>query len=459
MTLLVSKSQFAVAIVAALLLAIWPLPGTIAFRHLLLLIGSFFSLYVIWQFRKTVLKNSAWHLHVLMLFFIWLVFHYLLFSSNHQEQLQELRGDWLRALLATTIGLAVGLSVSTPEARGAKQLKIILVAGFSGTVLIFFFRYAYEIYLTGDWLHQDFFMTPYKSKPALVIFGILLVPHAYQHILLSLQDNRAGARIYASIAGIFLIVFAFYFANTKNGFLVLFFSMALLVVHLLRRRRQALKNRLFVFFSIVLLSLLFVPVKTHIQSNPAWQMLLADAKVAVDINEHPYWKNRKIYPVPKNEYGVPVNGSTYERLSWATAGIQLIQEHPMGYGLIHHSFGALAAEKWPDFEINNRETRGATHSGWVDFTLGLGLPGLLLVVLPLCISFYRSLARHGYWHDYVAWAIPILLVAYTVTEVSSDHFIELLFFLTAMFCGVTAKNSVRNSTSTQGATSNNELAA
>jgi len=270
-------------------------------------------------------------------------------------------------------------------------------------------------------------MTPYKSKPALVIFGILLIPHACIQILLSTSERRSRPTQSNSASRNFLGLFAFYFANTKNGFLMLFFTSVIFIVSVSKRGYKAIKNPIFLLSTLVLAGLALVPVKTHIESNPAWRMLIADAKVAVDINEHPHWKNRKIYPLPDNEYGLPVNGSTYERLSWATAGIQLIQEHPIGYGLIHHSFGALAEKKWPDFEKNERGTRGATHSGWIDFTLGFGVPGLLLILLPLFVCFYRSLGQEGYWHDYIRWTIPTIFAAYTVTEVSSDTLLSCYF--------------------------------
>jgi O-antigen ligase len=99
----------------------------------------------------------------------------------------------------------------------------------------------------------------------------------------------------------------------------------------------------------------------------------------------------------------------------------------------------LAIQKWPDFYKPIGKTRGATHSGWIDFTLGLGIPGLLLVLVPLGASFWRALRKEGFWYSYIAWTAPTIILAYTVTEVSSDHFIELLFFMSAIFCGMTLK--------------------
>ena len=84
-------------------------------------------------------------------------------------------------------------------------------------------------------------------------------------------------------------------------------------------------------------------------------------------------------------------------------------------------------------------TRGATHSGWLDFALGLGIPGLLLVLIPLAAAWYRSLFKEGLWFSYASWTIPVMTFAYLIAEVSEAHFIEMLFFMTAFFCGITLR--------------------
>jgi hypothetical protein len=81
--------------------------------------------------------------------------------------------------------------------------------------------------------------------------------------------------------------------------------------------------------------------------------------------------------------------------------------------------------------------RGATHSAWLDFALAVGIPGLLLVLIPLWVSWYRSLFQQSLWASYTSWTIPIMTFAYLITEANEAHFIELLFFMVAFFCGLT----------------------
>jgi len=179
--------------------------------------------------------------------------------------------------------------------------------------------------------------------------------------------------------------------------------------------------------------------KRHIEVNAAWPMLLADLKVAKDIDSSSAWKDPSIYPYPPNEKGVVVNVSTYERAAWATAAIRLISENLLGYGLVHHSFGALALKKWSDFHKPIGSFRGASHSGLLDLTLGVGVPGMLLILIPFGAAFYRASHQSHFWMQFIRWILPVLLIAYLITEVSNNHFIEFLFFIISFCIGLTLK--------------------
>ena len=445
MNLIQKNTHIYLAVVAASLVAIWPLPETIALRHLLLFIGLALSFPVIRTHGHSLLKKDAWPLWVLASFFLWLLVHLAFFSVNVDEQWNELRSDWLRSLIAAVIGLSLGLVLANPNQRDSSQpdsktFESILFVGFSGTVVIFFFRYIYEIFITSQWIHNDFYMTPFKSKTPLVVFGGIFLPLAFIKMLRVFTGDEKPHWTTVAFFGILLTLVAEYFANTKNGFIVLIFVSVIFIFSLIRAISNSQGTNKFIWpFLFALLFMTAFGIKKHVESNPTWPMLWSDVKVSLDINHHENWKNRNVYPLPKNEYGVEVNGSTYERIAWARAGVQLIKENPQGYGLISHSFGALAIEKWPNFYKPVGKTRGATHSGWIDFTLGLGIPGLLLVLVPLGASFWRALHKEGFWYTYIVWTAPTITLIYATTEVSSDHFIELLFFMIAVFCGMTLK--------------------
>lgn len=426
---------------AAILLAIWPLPDTMALRNVMLLCGGVASAVLLRRNISQFMQGRAWPIYVLLGFFIWLVLHLTLLAGNFEEQWHEFTGEWLRSFLATLIGLALGLLLSQPERQLSPRLQRIqeplLICGLAGTVFIFCMRYAYEVLRTGQWIHQDFYMAPYLGKTPLVIFGSLFLPVMFIKILSAREGKPPTFWYVCAPLGIGATIFSDYFANTKNG-IALFFLLFVYFLFEIAGAGKKVRAQRKGFFAILLACILLTGfvLKSHLESNPAWSNLIADYKISSDIEQHNNWKDR-VSPLPLNQYGVPVNVSTYERVSWAQAGLKLLKEHPLGYGQIHHSFGALALQKWSDFHKPDGKNRGATHSGWLDFALGFGLPGLLVVWIPLGVSYLRAKKRSDFWSTYAVWAIPVIAISYLTTEVCTDHFIELLFFMAALFSGLT----------------------
>jgi hypothetical protein len=439
------RSGTALVLSAAILLAIWPLPSTMGFRHLMLLTGFAAAVYILAQDLQRLRCLHAWPTFILFSFFAWLFFHLLIASNHLQEQWRELTGDWLRTFLASVIGLALGMVLSAPQNYLSSSMKktheSLLMWGMAGTTIIFGTRYIYEVYQTGKWIHTDFYITPFLGKTPLVIFGGLMIPFMLIKALRALQGKERQVWYLYSFSGLLATLLMYYFSNTKNGFAMFVF---LLIIAFFLSVKKLVKVNIPLFklttFTLACVVVFGYVINKHLDTNPAWSNLVADYKTSVKIEEHNNWKD-KTSPLPINEHGVVVNGSTYERVAWARAGLELLTDHPLGYGLINHSFGALAIQKWSDFHKPDGNNRGSTHSGWLDFALGFGIPGLLMVTVPLMASYLRLRKGTDLWSEYATWAIPLVGISYLTTEVCTGHFIELLFFLTAMFSGLTIRKN------------------
>lgn len=431
-------ARYALAFAVAGLLAIWPLPQTMALRNLFYACGLLCTLYLLWQLDWRSLKAGLLtHLPVLA-FFGWLVLHYLVFSQDPAAQYRELTGFWLRCLLASVLGMGLGASMVAPGS-GAQQrqyrhtAKRVLFVALFGTLLIYLLRYLYEVVVTGQLLHTDFFMTPFKGKPQLVIFLSILLTAIFAGFPHSLT-SRSSRLIYAG--GVLTIVgclFALFTANTKNGFMVFALLLAAYLVQVLRGHMTYKKVLLVLLAAGLLLGVGY----RHVQSNPAWSRLIPDIEVGLNIQGNTYWKNWVTEPEPKNALGEPVNQSTYLRTAWFRAAVDLIEENPQGYGLMSYSFSYLAKQKWPDFYSKENDHMVATHSGWTDLTLAFGLPALLLVQFSWWRSFHRARNFAGYWYRYIRWTVPTLTFAYLTVEVSYDIFFELLFLFLGLFAALT----------------------
>ena len=340
------------------------------------------------------------------------------------------------------MGLALGSILTNGAAPNVSVRKnivtLLLLIGLSGTCLIGFSRYVYVALQTHQLLNYDVLFALYKAKPPFVIGAALALPLSFILIIRSINHQESRWWLLPSLLIISLSLFAAYFSNTKNGIAIFALTLAIFTANVFIKIQWGWNRcALATIIGVIIFSLSYSGIEKHIEKNSAWSSMIANFKVGLDIDHQNFWKNGNVYPHPVNQYGTPVDISTYERTAWFVAGTRLLVENPLGYGLLHHSFGSLALEKWPDFHKPVGNLRGATHSGWLDFALGVGIPGLLLVLIPLFIAWYRSLFQEGLWLSYVAWTIPIMSFAYLTTEVAGAHFTELLFFMTAFFCGLT----------------------
>jgi len=340
------------------------------------------------------------------------------------------------------MGLALGIILTNgtaPNVSGRKNIvTLLLLTGLSGTCLIGFSHYGYSAWHTKQLLNYDVLFALYKAKPPFVIGAALALPLSFILIIKSINQQASRWWLLPSLLIISLSLFVAYFSNTKNGIAIFALTLAIFTANVFFKIQWSWSRYvLTTLIGVIIFSLSYLGIEKHIEKNSAWPSMIANFKVGLDIDHQNHWKNRNAYPQPVNQYGTPVDASTYERTAWFVAGTRLLVENPLGYGLLHHSFGSLALAKWPDFYKPIGNLRGATHSAWLDLALGLGIPGLLLVLVPLWVSWYRALFQKGLWLSYASWTIPIFSFAYLTTEANGAHFTELLFFMTAFFCGLT----------------------
>lgn len=60
--------------------------------------------------------------------------------------------------------------------------------------------------------------------------------------------------------------------------------------------------------------------------------------------------------------------------------MKLISQYPLGYGLVEGSFGQIGKKIWPESCLSQ------SHSGRLDLTLGIRIPGAILILGAPLIS-------------------------------------------------------------------------
>ena len=197
-------------------------------------------------------------------------------------------------------------------------------------------------------------------------------------------------------------------------------------------KRGSVRILLVIAFVVAAFALI---VMLHLQKNDSWNTIFADIKVASQLETNGHWKYRGDRGYPNNEFGKMVSITNYERAAWAQVAIHFIIERPQGYGLVLESFRHIAKEKWPDSNLLQ------SHSGWLDLTMGIGIPGVLLILFAAGLSI-RNLACYSesIWGSPFIWALSSIGLLMITTEVSQkvylDAFIYCILFTASLSLGL-----------------------
>lgn len=419
------------------LLVIWVLPHTIALRHFFLGVGFISSLILIYKstlFSKRSMLDLL-PLIFIFLIYIWVVVHYIFFSLNPALELQEIKSIWARALIGSVI--AIGLSIAL---RVQKLLRPWFFVSLFFVSWINLAAYLFLSYESGKFLlPADFVSLFVFKKIEAAFFGVIAISIACAN-LINLMSQRLDKKFSAYIALWFLAIstaiVSSVVANTKNGVAVALGLCILLGLTLIYRacfKVGASRARKFIPVAFVFL-LLLVTWKVHIQfASQGWDTLIEDIQISSQLDRHNFWRfngqhwNRVLEEdFPTNSRGLPVAGNTYERVSWATQGAILIYQYPMGYGSINRSFVGML-----NYAAIEQELESQTHSGWIDFGLAFGIPGLCIFFILFSSIIYKGLRNRDQFGLMGAWLIIGLIPFGVVAEINYKHNFEiLLFFIT-----------------------------
>ena len=430
----------------ALLYGVWLLPETILIRNICLIIGCLIGLYEIYCFRQLLVKKEAAPVYLIGALFIWVVFHLIFFSSNYELQFREFSSIWKRVLMGAIFALGFGLLFAHSIAKTSKchqsnqfecPFFVIVYAGLFMPTLIYLIKFFntnygfdFHSHTWGYWriCDQELEQYCYIPKTSYVCFCLPLLAIA----LGGIRENILKGYFFVTsnliyFMSVIAVLFVFFNENIKNGIL---YSLIILMIFMGLLFPYARKN-LIKKFAVIICALFVCGYfsYSHIKNNDSWSQFFYDFKVAADTRSNIEWmRSSSTYggPLPKNELNNPVSGTTYERVAWGIVGISLIQENPLGYGLIERSFGALAKSRWPQSNLSQ------SHSGWIDLTLGIGIPGAFLVILSLIIILFgliKRLNQTGCVSQWFAlWGLLASTLAWFTTELSQKVFFDALVF-------------------------------
>jgi hypothetical protein len=433
------------------LLFIWVVPNTIALRHVLLAIAFLSSLMVIKENAELFIRVKAaiFPLAVLSLLFVWVGIHYIFFSLNPELELKEITSLWVRTALGFVAAIGLGISLR----KYPELMKFFYIAVFL-TPILNVGSYFYASYLKGVFLPPGAIIFFLFAKIETAYFGAIAGAVTVGNLIqLLTNQSPSGNKKYILLfsAGLILVMASSILSSTKNGvaiqvFLYLFLAIALIGSYVTSSQLFNLKN-----LAIISLILVTLGMATHFHKKTAstgWNTIFADVAVAIDIDQHTQWQKREgSVAAPLNHLGKPAAMNTYSRAAYAAAGVRLIGMYPLGYGSINQSF--VGMQKHAGIQS---EHLGQIHSGWIDFGLAFGVPGLAIVFLTLLSTIYIGL-RNRFYSNLVPVVICITLIPFClIAETSYKQYFESLIFFIALSASLVVFNvftAVRNSATTQ----------
>lgn len=433
----------------AILYGIWAVPETILVRHICLIMGALLGLYVMVRNRHILFTKQALPIGMLCLLFMWVFFQLIYLGTNPSLQFEEFSGIWKRTIIGFIFAVGFGLALASRNQGLAKDEKHgrnrifwgLIYFGFMLPTLIYLLKYVLTFeapkfgLISPDYLKLHYGSLPfYMPKTVYVAFCLPLFAISLGQIAIQLNRPKwQPLMMILYVASCAAVLFVFYAENIKNGvansiILTIIFCMILLFKH---RARIRARDALLVLFFFIVLGFF---VHHHIKKNESWTTLIADMRVAVQVDQIEQWKFDGERGYPNNAQGKMVSITNYARIAWSIAGAQLLLKNPLGYGLIERSFGHLAKEQWPESRLHQ------SHSGWLDLALGLGLPGIGLILGPLTIVLLRCAQSSDTLASFGFWLLLSLALLWCTTEVSQKVYFDWLIFAIAWVGALSMSN-------------------
>lgn len=433
----------------ALLYGVWILPHTVFVRHFAMGLGSLLGLWVIHQNRFMLWQKRALPAALVFILLIWVTIHLFWIGRDYPLQSIEYTKIWKKIALSLPFAFGLGLAITSnySDLRKSRRYWQIIYLGFCLPTLIYFGKFAYAKLASayGYPIPSHLLLVPYGGgeqpfgipRAWYVLFCLPAFAIALGKIIQIIEQNNFGLRnSWPYLAILPLTVALFFIEADRFGmvYAMIFLALSLGIILFKYCRRLSWRGGV-ILLSVVTVS--FGLVSLSVSKNPQWQTLLADSKVAVQVDRYDNWKNRnKGYPI--NELGQIPTDSNYSRLAWAIVGSRLLIENPLGYGLMSLSFASLGKDKWPDSDLS------WTHSAWLDFGLGYGLPGLFLLVLAVMLGWHYSTHSKAPWNLIGRWGLASMALVLTTKEVSAESAINAVIFLVFWVSALSLGNNSRS---------------
>lgn len=435
---------------ACALTFVWSLPNLIALRISLavLLLGT-----AVWRIlthpntaegAPPILRQQR----LISLFYglltLWIVIQAGLCGLDPTGDFKEIWGQWIRSGLVGLAGLLLASTIlHSPRRHAGTQLAFALMVPLVILVALHDIDTLWRWQRGGHFPFQETRIV--ENRTVLSYVANLLLAFLCAETVARLLYRRPYLPL--STAGLLTLfaldLFCTYALGTRNGTLGILGLLTSSTFVVWFAKRNTVRAPLQIGVLLVVLAGIANFGWLTFKSDSRWQTFLATVSVAWDTDQHNAWQNPEL-PLPPLPDGTPAEESAYLRLAWGKEAAKAIAEYPLGVGFSRSAFGQAMRQSHPEYRSTVH-----SHSGILDFTLSVGLPGL-----ALWLAFLTMLGANG-WNSFFKRENPAgLLLLFLVTGYFSrslvdsnirDHMLEQFMFL-ASILAVLAKEDLHRPT-------------
>lgn len=451
-----SLSEWLLVGPACVLLFVWPLPGTIALRLALTLFLLAVALMQCW--KSGIAKSFFFADRYLWLTFLalsfWIFIQAVLFAIHTQYALNEFMGQWVRSGITGLIGFLVAALITRRQPERSGPLLAMAM-----TLTLAFQIGLHDADTLWHWWHEG--KLPFqetrivKNRTGISLLTNLLMAILCSEVMARMLYNRVYLPLSQAWLGLLfaMCLFATYVVGTRFGTMGFIALITTCVIVALIAKRRSLKATKLLAIGVIASACIVTFGWMSVKSDQRWLTLTDTIHLALDTEHQRAWRDYSGYSDNSDNSdnlfnsqfhlllpsGLPAEGSAYLRLSWAKeAGLAIIH-HPLGVGYGRNAFGDAMLLAYPDYASSKH-----CHSGILNFTLGAGIPALLMWLV-----FVGILAWHG-WRSFSRYENPVGLTLFFVVSGFftrsvvdgnfQDHMFEQFMFLALMLNVLACQN-------------------
>jgi O-antigen ligase len=369
------------------LISLQGIPETGIYRSLFLLLGLLHLVFIIKSSTSKQIRPKpsieGWLLITLTL---WLIAQSATLSLAPTEALINLSEHWGKILLVIWMAIALVAYSNDNEDKRSWLIHGAFFGYFIHVISTLAFQ-AWALTTTGhlapgnSFLNNYGYVSPYVTGSLAFLFADLASRYAHGVRLLKTNTYVVLIAILATFAAQWVLDAKA--SHVMATALILITSGALIATH------NKYRLRVFIMASLALLTLFFATTQLSNRWNNSASSIEYAIHNTTDIRATFVGSTDPNHPVNKSD------GSFFLRYAWGKTGVDAIIDRPLGTGYGSEGFGRFVHDTYGPKGIVS------SHSGWIDFTIDNGIPGLLLLLLLSGALIYRG------WKEFLLNGNPI----------------------------------------------------